>query len=222
MVVMPHVSMRAVGTVDGGADTLIDALLEVVGTQGTLFMVIAADEDDPFDAGLTEVDVEEMGVLAEVFRRRPESVVNDHPACRCAAIGPRSDELLNPAPLHDYFGPGSPIERVAHHGYVLRLGADIDTTTMTHYAEYVAEISDKKRVERRYFRADSGEVMIGSLDDSLGIRTWDGGDYFSQIMHEFLQTRSVRIGRVGECDAELFEGAVFVRFAVEWLERVFG
>ena len=101
---------------------------------------------------------------------------------------------------------------------MLRLGADVDTVTLTHWAEYLAKVPSKRRVRRRYVRADVGEQWIEGLDDTDGISAWDGGDYFSQILKDFLAAGHVRMGRVGNCTAELFDGDSFVKFAVEWLE----
>jgi aminoglycoside 3-N-acetyltransferase len=106
-VVMTHASLRRLGPVEGGAAGVIDALRSAVGPDGTLLMVLSADDDEPFDALRTPVDVEDMGVLAEVFRTYPGVSVNDHPADRFGAIGPEAWLLLEPAPLHDYHGPGT-------------------------------------------------------------------------------------------------------------------
>lgn len=215
--------MRSVGPVAGGAAGLIDALRKTVGSGGTLLMVLSADDSEPFDALRTPVDIDDMGVLAEVFRTYPGVSVNDHPADRFAAIGPAARQLLEPVPLHDYHGPGSVVERfTAHGGKVLRLGANLDTVTLTHYAEYLAEVPDKVRVRRRYVRADSGELWIESLDDTDGIATWSGGDYFPQVYRDYRTSGAVRIGPVGHCEAELFDAGPFVRFAVEWLDRHLG
>jgi aminoglycoside N3'-acetyltransferase len=219
-IVMIHASMRRVGPVEGGASSVIEALRIAVGPGGTLVMVLSADEDAPFDALQSPVDVEDMGILAELFRTYPGVSVSDHPADRFAALGPLASVLLEPTPLHDYHGPGSVLERLTERGgKVLRLGAHPDTVTLTHYAEYLADIPDKVRVCRRYVRADTGVVWIESLDDTDGIATWDEGDYFPQIFLDYRASGAVRIGPVGRCEAELFEAAPFVTFAVEWMER---
>lgn len=217
-IVMIHASMRRVGPVEGGAASVIEALHGAVGPGGTLLMVLSADEDEPFDALRSPVDVEDMGILAEVFRNYPGVSVNDHPADRFAALGPLASSLLEPTPLHDYHGPGSVLERLTERGgKVLRLGANTDTVTLTHYAEYLADVPNKVRVRRRYVRADTGEVWIESLDDTDGIAIWEEGDYFPQIFLDYRASGGVRIGPVGRCEAELFDAAPFVKFAIEWM-----
>jgi aminoglycoside N3'-acetyltransferase len=219
-VVMTHASMRKVGKVEGGAKTLIEAQLAVVGSAGTLLMALGADEDEAFDAGTTSVDVEDMGILAEVFRIYPDVCVSDHPAGRFGAIGPLARDILEPTPLHDYHGFGSPLERFSKFGgRVLRLGANADTVTLTHYAEYLADVPNKIRVRRRYVRADAGEIWIESLDDTNGIATWPHGDYFEQIYLDYSSTDAVRVGPVGLCKGELFEAKHFVSFAVDWMNH---
>lgn len=222
-IVMIHASLRSVGPVERGAVGVIDALRDAVGPAGTLLMVLSADDSEPFDALRSPVDIEDMGVLAEVFRTYPGVLVNDHPADRFAAIGPAARQLLEPTPLHDYHGPGSVLERfTALGGKVLRLGSNVDTVTLTHYAEYLAEVPDKVRVRRRYVRADTGEVWIASLDDTDGIATWAHGDYFPRVFLDYRATGAVSIGPVGRCEAELFDAAAFVRFAVGWMNRHLG
>lgn len=90
-----------------------------------------------------------------------------------------------------------------------------------HWAEYRAQIPNKRRVRRRYVRADTGEQWIDSLDDTDGNVEWAGGDYFSQILLDFLATGQARSGRVGNCNAERLPGAPFVAFAVAWLQTHF-
>ena len=146
--------------------------------------------------------------------------LNYHPAGRFGAIGPLARVILEPTPLHDYHGFGSPLERFANlGGRVLRLGANADTVTLTHYAEYLADVPNKIRVRRRYVRADAGEIWIESLDDTDGIATWPHGDYFEQIYLDYSSTDALRVGPLGLCKGELFEPKHFVSFAVDWMNH---
>jgi aminoglycoside N3'-acetyltransferase len=109
-VMMVHASLRAIGPVRGGAVGVIQAICAALGLDGTMLMMIAADEGEPFNRLSTPADPEN-GVLAEVFRTYPGVIVNDHPAYRFAAFGPAAAALLDPQPLRDY-GPDSPLERL--------------------------------------------------------------------------------------------------------------
>ncbi len=217
--VMVHASLRKIGPIEGGADALIDTLLEAQGSRGTLVMPLGAEEDAPFNA-LTSRAEKDIGALAEVFRNRKDVRVNDHVAGRFGAIGPLRREILEPIPLHDYYGPGSPLERfTALGGWVLRLGADQNTVTLTHWAEYLADVPNKLTARRRYVRADTGEQWVDSLDDSFGIVDWPHGDYFTEMFRDFIREGHVRSGKVGNCHAELFAAGTYVPFAVAWMEK---
>jgi aminoglycoside N3'-acetyltransferase len=231
---MVHASLRAIGATNrdatsgatsgttSGADDVLDALQSAIGTTGTLFVNIGSLDvlSEPFDCEVVPADPDN-GVLAEVFRRRVGTRVSDHPEGRFAASGPLAPHLLDDVPWNDYYGPGSPLERFAHSGgRILRLGADLDTVTMLHYAEYLVDIPNKRRVRRpRLIRTAAGaEVrVVEALDDSDGIVDHEG-DYFREILLAFLESGRATVGRVGHATSELFSAADLCTFAVEWMQ----
>lgn len=237
--IMVHASLRAIGPVVGGADGLLDTLGHAVGTEGTLLMTLGATDEmawvnerpeaerarllagsEPFDHLLTPADPD-VGVLAEVFRGRAS--VSDHPEGRFGAWGRLEGHLVDDVPWHDYYGPGSPLERLVRaDGKVLRLGADPDTVTLTHYAEALADVPVKRRVRRhRLVRGSAGPevVVVDTLDDSDGIVEYPGEDYFIEILRDYLATGRARRGKVGNADSELLEAADYVTFSVAWMEE---
>lgn len=217
-IVMVHASLRKVGEVEGRANGLIESILSVIGEAGTMLMILGSRANDIFNASETIADPE-MGMLAEVFRQFPGTIVSDHAASRFCAIGKEAEELIRNPPLHDYYGEGSVLQRITKkNGKILRLGANIDTVTLTHHAEYLAKVHPKRRVKRRYIREDIGEQWIESLDDCHGIQDWPHGDYFGQILVDFLKQENVQKGKVGNCMAELFLAKDFIPFAVSWME----
>ena len=219
---MLHASLRKIGPIEGGADVLLDTILKLLPDGSPLLMPLGSNDSDVFDAESSPADVQ-IGALAEIFRRRKATVVNDHVAGRFGTIGKSSSELLNPTPLHDYLGPGSVLDRFTQrNGSVLRIGADPDTVTLTHYAEYLADIPNKRRIKKRYLRSDTGPQVIESLDDCNGIVEWDEGDYFTHILNDFVKTGQLSVGKVGNARAELFKAKDFIQFSVKWLETVFG
>jgi aminoglycoside N3'-acetyltransferase len=107
---------------------------------------------------------------------------------------------------------------------VLRMGADIDTVTLVHCAEYLAAVPDKRRVRRlRRVRTPSGPALrtVECLDDCDGIVAYPGPDYFGVILQAYLATGAARQGRVGGAESELLDGAGLVEFAAGWMTEHF-
>lgn len=243
---MLHASLRKIGlgrgdVGPGGAELLLDALEAVVGPTGTLMMVLGTDYpmdwvyDHPPEAraalleGSPPLDhrrapvLPEVGWLAEAFRRRPGTLVSDNPSGRFGARGAQAEALLADQPWNDYYGPGSPLDKLCRwNGRILRLGADPETVTALHFAEYLADLPDKKRVRWDYVVAggDGAPVhaWIDCLDDLGGIADWDGEDYFATILQGYLRLGRHCEGPVGKAGSELIEAADIVRFGARWME----
>ena len=236
---MVHASLRAIGPVDGGADGVLDALEAAVGVDGTLLMNLSARDDwgwvndlpesergellddaPPFDFLVTPADPE-VGVLAEVFRTRPRTKVSDHPEGRFGASGRLADLLVDDVPWDDYYGPRSPLERfVQGGGRVLRLGADLGTLTVLHFAEYLAPLPMKRRVRRH--RVVTGREhpelrVVECLDDCDGIVDYPDEDYFETILRDYLATGKPATGVVGGAASELIDANDVVEFGVGWM-----
>jgi aminoglycoside N3'-acetyltransferase len=240
-VVMVHASLRRIGPVEGRADGVIAAIDRAVGGSGTSMMTLGARDDwawvnqrpeedragllagaEPFDAANTPADPD-VGVLAEVYRRHAGTVVSDHPEGRFAARGRLAAALTADQPWDDYYGAGSPLERLVDAGgKVLRLGAGIDTVTLLHYAEFLADVPGKRRVVRhRRIRAGGGAVIrrIETLDDTDGIVEWPGDDYFGLILQAYLDEGRARRGMIGKAQSELIDAADLVAYAAAWMSH---
>jgi aminoglycoside N3'-acetyltransferase len=238
--VMVHASLRAIGLVEGGADSVIGTILDTIGPEGTMVMVLGVeidgyeaicrlpqDEQKAAVAALPPLDLstapalKEVGALAEVFRTWPGVQVVPHPDGRFAAIGADAGRLLKDPPWHDYHGPNSVLDRLCdRQGKILRLGADPETVTMLHLAEYYAGVADKRRVRRWYnlARPDGQSLVhVDTLDDENGIVDWPGSDYFGDILNEFLASGKAQFGRVGRARSELFSANDIVCFGSKWM-----
>jgi aminoglycoside N3'-acetyltransferase len=239
---MVHASLRRIGPVTGGAAGVIEAIDLALGPMGTWLMVLGATDEHawvnarpeperaalledatPFDPRTTPA-LPEVGILAEVMRTTAGTVVNDHPEGRFAARGQLAEGWLADLPWDDYYGPGSALDRfVAAGGKVLRMGADPDTVTVLHHAEYLAEVPDTVRVRRhRLVAAPTGPriVVIECLDDEDGIvpvERQPQEDYFAIVLREFLAVHPHRAGQVGDARAELIDAAALVRFGAGWM-----
>lgn len=224
-VVMFHTRMSALGYVAGGPDTVIGALLDVTWPQDWQDALRA--EHPAYDPALSEAD-HNNGRLPETLRRRPGAVRSRHPDTSCAALGAAAAELMADHPWDDPHGPGSPLARLtAHGGRVLLLGAPLDTMTLLHHAESLAQAPGKRfvdyeqpvlvegrRVRRRFHDIDSED---GAFDYSAVVP--EGKEPFEAIAEDMLSAGLGRQGRVGAAESHLFEAAEVVEFGISWIEN---
>ena len=243
---MVHASLRKIGLacsqgVSGGAELLLDAIEEAIGPSGTMLMILGSDYaldwvnqhppaaraallagTEPLDPATAQA-MFDVGWLAETFRQRFGVLLSANPSGRFAARGPQAAAVLHGQTWDDYYGPGSPLDRLcAMGGRILRLGANPDTVTALHYAEYLAEVPDKNRTRWDYLlRTAEGprHCWIECLNDSEGIADWDGEDYFALILKAYLAEGRGAVGRVGDAQAELLDAADLVAFGARWMER---
>ncbi|OGV83614.1 MAG: hypothetical protein A3K19_07750 [Lentisphaerae bacterium RIFOXYB12_FULL_65_16] len=139
--VIVHSSLKSFGRVEGGADAVIDALLDAVSPGGTVavptltYGPFAPENPPPLFDPKTRPCI--VGHIPETFRQRPEAKRSLHPTHSIAAIGPLADELIRDHErARSPIGPDGAWGRIAQHGgYVLMLGAPIHTCTMKHGPE---------------------------------------------------------------------------------------
>jgi aminoglycoside 3-N-acetyltransferase len=232
--VMVHASVRSVGSITGGVNVLVQALMDAIGAEGTLaayvdFEPFFEDDDDPsevpvFDKRLAHA-ARDHGVLHETLRHWPGAVRSDHPDAGVIAIGPLADRLTANHPFQYGYGEGSPFERIIEaRGRVLLIGAPLDTITLLHYSEHKANIPDKRI--RRYRRLMAGEsgprwIEFEEFNTSEPVNDKLPFNCFEQIAAAHLAAGFGRCGQVGLAASYLFEAPELAQFGVDWLERFF-
>lgn len=137
-----HSSMKSIGPVDGGSNTVIDAFLEALGPDGTLmvptFTYGPAHQGQPFDPRTSEPVT---GLIPRTFWRRPDAVRSVAPVHSVAAIGRRAQDLTRDHLYTTTLGRNSPFHRLAEwEGYVMLLGCNHNSNSLIHVAESLAEI----------------------------------------------------------------------------------
>lgn len=136
-VILVHSSLKSFGTVEGGAETLIRALLDLCGDKGTLVMPTltfsSVNEADPFfDAAETPSGT---GYVTEVFRKMPGVKRSMHVYSSAAAFG-RDAEYITNWHFDSPCGPETPYGKIIElQGYSLFIGVEFGCNTLFHCAE---------------------------------------------------------------------------------------
>ncbi len=212
MTIMVHSSLSALGQVEGGAETLIAALIEAVQPGGTVAMP-AMPGGGVFDIATSPSTV---GTVTEVFRHYPGVTRSFHPTHSACAIGPRAEYLLRDTLSQPTaVGSESPWGRLSRlpEGYVLLLGVDQDRNTLLHHPEELVRAPYLSTIERRY-RDESGVVRTKIIE-------WFPGPHRDFIGLEplLVEGKAMRIGKVGNAVARLMHAGTTVDIVVDALRR---
>lgn len=136
--IVVHTSYKSLGGVDGGADTVIDALEELAGKDGTAlfpaFNFQSWTETHYFDVLETP---SKMGMITEMARLRPYAKRTPHPIYSFSALGPRAEEFSKTEDVEAY-GPNSAFALFHKlNATIISIGLDFNSSfSMHHYIEY--------------------------------------------------------------------------------------
>lgn len=233
-----HSSLKAIGGwICGGAETVVNALLDVLGDEGTLMMPThTTSNSEPSYWQYPPVPAEwwpiireqspayepatsrtwQMGLLVETFRTYPGVLRSAHPMWSFAARGKHASFLTQGHTLSAGMGEDSPLGRLYElDGSILLLGVTHSNNTSLHLAEYRAAF--KKTYE------EQGCAMMVE-----GQRQWvtftilaPDADDFADLGLEYEEThpQAVQINVVGNAPTRCMKMRPIVDYAVGWLER---
>lgn len=234
--VIVHISLGSLGFVCGGAQIVIEALLETLTDRGTLLMPTQSwKNSDPeagvhweepiewwqlirenwpaYDKDITPTNT--MGAVAEMLRKWPEAKRSTHPARSFAAKGANAEYLIKDHDLCDIFGEGSPIGKLyAIDGKVLLIGVGHDKNTSIHLADVRAKYPGKR------YAKESSAMMVDGTRQWVTYETLvvDGED-FERIGETFEATASVNKAKIGNAVVTCMSQRDIVDFAVQWIEN---
>lgn len=215
-----HSSLSSFGHVEGGADAVIDALLEVVGENGNIVMpthsanlleVPRTPEQMamgvswlykilPYDPAETPVTT---GIIPETFRKKKDVVRGSHPSHSVAACGPRAGELSE--------GWQKLLEL---NGYILLIGVNLDRCTSMHLAEQRVRLP-----ERILKKVTVPNWFVEKYPEDEW--EWDFAPYpdFAKLTEPCLTRGIMKTVKVGEAALKLVRLRELIDLYVEYLEK---
>jgi len=233
-----HCSLRLIGPVDGGAATLLQALIDVAGAQATLVVpthttlnsltsrahraaVAGLDQDElaryiadmpGFDPARTPS--EGMGALAEQVRTSPAAERSHHPITSFSALGRRARDCTSVHHLNCHLGDRSPLGWLyAADASILLLGVGYTVCTAFHLAEY--HLPWVPPLQRYHcFTAEGGERVPCEFTAPV-LDDFDFGQLGDTL--EAADPDWLRKGNVGSGTGRLVSLQAAVDFGVGWL-----
>ena len=235
MIAMVHSALGKVGYTVGGPATLIGALKNVLGEQGTLVMPCESPQlldpsisrdprarpewDDTIREHLPVFDPlttpTTLGAVPEAFRTWPGARRSSHPLVSVCASGASADEITSEHSLSFGEGANTPFEKLYDlDAHTLLLGVGFNRCTSLHYAESLTP--NRRTTTHHYPIIEGGERVWVENPDMAN----DDGEHFPVVGERFMATGRVIEGKVGEADALLFRTRELVDFAADYFRDV--
>lgn len=219
-----HSSLSSFGYVEGGADAVIDALLETVGENGAILMPTYSTNRVEVERTQREV---EMGVtwkyrilpydpketpcwtgkIPETFRKRSGVVRSFNPTHSLAAIGAKAKELTQ--------GWKKLLE---NDGYILILGVDLGSCSAMHLAEERVQLP-----QHILDKIQPPQELLERYGVDLGWPEWDlgYGPYpdFLKMEEPCKEYGIVKEVKIGEAVVKLLRLKELIDLYAEYLRR---
>lgn len=234
--VIVHASLSSLGFVVGGAETVIRALLESVGEEGTIIMPSQTWKNLDPSKGVHWEEPEEwydiirenwpaydkyvtpaigMGIVAELFAKWPGVKRSDHPARSVAAVGKNAEYITENHDLSNIFGEDSPVDKLYKlNGYILLLGVGYNKNTSFHLAETKADFVSKK------FTEESSAILVNGKREWVKYRTQDVDDSDFILMGQVYEDENnINVYKIGQADVRYLEQRALVDWSVRWMEK---
>jgi len=214
-----HSSLSSLGNVEGGANAVIDALLEAIGGNGTLVMPTFTFPPAPiFDSKTTRSTT---GIITETFRMRDGVLRSLHPTHSVAASGPGAEHIIDGHVAASALGVDSPLHRLAlSGGYVLLLGVQHTSNATVHVGEAVAQApyldlpySEAFNVPMTMHLPDGGSKVVKPRENpGCSVN-------FNVIEEPLNKNEATRYGKVGKADSQIVRGIEVINTVGELIKN---
>ncbi|WP_115862767.1 aminoglycoside N(3)-acetyltransferase [Halorussus litoreus] len=233
-----HSSLSSLGWVAGGPPAVVDALMDVLTTEGTLVLPTHSPQytdparwenppvpDDweetirterpPYRAEVTPT--RGVGAIPECFRNYPDVLRSRHPSYSFGAWGANAEEVVAAQTYDHGMGEGSPLARLYDRdATILMLGTDHDTDTSLHLAEHRADREQGVSTQIAPVVGDDGETELIEFEQL----EYDADD-FADVGRDFEDDHPEAVTRrtVGMADAKLVSQREIVDYGAAWFEE---
>ncbi|HJF33639.1 MAG TPA: AAC(3) family N-acetyltransferase [Sporosarcina psychrophila] len=234
--IIVHSSLKSMGWIAGGAQAVVESLIETVTCNGTIIMPAqSADNSEPsywmlppvpkawhepirqsipaYNPSLTHL--RGMGKIADCFHRHPETIRSPHPAHSFMAWGLHADEWMAEHPLEDSFGMSSPLGKMlVANVKVIMIGVGYESCTALHLSEYL--------VPGLTVSPQGAAIM---QDGERFWATFDMADVDSDVFpalgqaFEGINPGIVLDGKLGQALCKVVPMKPLVDFGTEWIRK---
>ena len=227
--ILVHSSFKSLGELENGADTVISAIFDVIGTDGTLCFPTLCQKDWMNVYKNWHIDApSDVGYLTNYFRKLPEAKRSNQATHSVAAIGKNAGYLTathgENGKRYGLFGTtpfsaDSPWEKLYHqNAKILYLGVEPDScTTFCHYVEYCFMEKILKKLETsKDYEALLSRVRSYEEWEKRGAWPYTESSFVCDILKKEGKIKSARLN---DCKFTVINSADYVDTSMKTLEN---
>ena len=166
-IVFVHSSLSSIGYVEGGADAVVDAFLDVLGSTGTLVVpTFTFSHGGKINLVFDPIrDASEMGRITEVTRTRPGARRSHHLLHSVAALGPHAEEITAVHGASAWAADGPFWKLYELDAHILMLGVPYLRCTFFHVIEQLVQVRYRqwRKVDARVQEPDGRKRPLPAL-----------------------------------------------------------
>ena len=215
--VLTHSSLSSIGHVAGGAQTVVDAFLEVLGPAGTLIFptYVFSKNKTPNPIFDPLNDPSEMGQISEAARTRPGAIRSHHQSGSIGALGPHAQEIAG-RQGHAGLAADGPFWKFYELDVkIMMLGVPYLRCTYFHFLEELLQVTYREWREKegriRYPDGSEGSLPLRAFSPQPG---YPGNDY-NKVGALMESLGAVRVGPVGNAVTRVFSAQAALKIGME-------
>ena len=215
-----HTSMKRIGWLEHGAQTLIDAFADVLGAQGTLCVpthTLSFSKSAPYDPLETAAV---LGAFPDALWRNAHALRSGHASHSSAAIGLKAEWLTKDHDPTHALGYNSPLHRLYRAGgRILLIGVTFRACTALHLAESLSGVPYTKL---HYDASWGPQVFARNQDGTISAYSqveFPGCSSRFDLILPHLPDGSLHTGQIGAAAGMLVDVVPLVDTAVRLIKE---
>jgi aminoglycoside 3-N-acetyltransferase len=219
-----HSSLKSLGYIEGGALSVINSILDAIGTEGTLIVptLTGRREDSPTCPPIFNVSETPCwtGIIPETLRKMKAAKRSLHPTHSVSAIGREADYVTR---WHQF--SQSPCDKESPYylntlkgGHILLIGVDQESNTSIHSCEELAQVPYhlQKAVTKCNITGYNGEKI--TVENRL--HNWEKPETdFNKLDDLYKKTGIMKMKQIGNAGVRYIDAGRMFTFTIDLLKK---
>lgn len=221
-IIYVHSSMKSIGWLNDGIHTLTDTFINILGEDGTLIVPthtysFIGLSIQPYEPNITPTS---LGAFPEAIRKHPLANRSWNASHSSAAIGGKTNFLIDNHDPTNALGYNSPIHRMARSGgKILLIGVSHKANTTIHLAESITKLYTHLPYNNKW-----GEYTHMKLPDGT-VQKYKQKEYpgcssnFDIVQEYLINNNLVSFGKIGNAYSQLIDAGGMVEIITKLIKN---